>query len=57
MAKDFSTFKEAYALEDNAYTLLDAKNQQKVLTVMREYIHMGLDIETSFGKAYSDVAF
>lgn len=44
-------------MEDNAYTLLDAKNQQKVLTVMREYIHMGLDIETSFGKAYSDVAF
>lgn len=57
MAKEFNTFEEAYAQKDGSYTLLNAKDQQKVLTVMREYIHMGLDLETSFGKAYSDVAF
>lgn len=57
MAKEYSTFEEAYAQKDGSYTLLNAKDQQKVLTVMREYIHMGLDLETSFGKAYSDVAF
>lgn len=57
MSKDFATFEEKYANDDGAYTLLNAKDQQKVLATMREYIIMGLDMETSFSKAYADVAF